>query len=365
MFIAEILIIITTAVLNILIFIKFIKEKYLFNLMVSFLSLITLGIYCANFVINIMYNTVILKEYIENILLIFMIVVPLLVYVIEINIRIFNLINIKRDIKMKKYEQAIEKLLIHVKRFGKTDNSYYLLGLCYKEIKEYIEARDTFAIAVENNPSDYKAYFEFGNILEMTGKQDTAIIMYKNCLKLKPNYYEALESLGIVYTSCKMYNDAVKIYETAISYHSEASELYYNLAMIQMELKMIEAALDNFIKASQYNSTLYSASYNAGIIKKASGDIDGAIEFLKKARSSTIYGGRAYYELAKIYSSKNEINRAKTCLEYAILINPDFLKDAKTEIVFTNIKEYLYEFDDELKKLELNKKSKINYISKD
>ena len=365
MLIVEIFIMFITITVNILLFIKFIKEGYTINLIVSFLSLLTLGIYSANFVVHILYEAVIIKEYVKSILLIFMIIIPLIVYITEINVRIFSLINIKRDIKTKKYEQAIEKLLVHVKRFGKTDNSYYLLGICYKENKEYIEARDTFAIAVENNPSDYKAYYEFGNILEMTGKQDTAIIMYKNCLKLKHNYYEALESLGIVYTSCKMYNDAVKIYEIAISYHSEASELYYNLAMIQMELKMIEAALDNFIKASEITPTLYSASYNVGAIKKARGDSDGAIEYFKKARSSTIYGGKAYYELAKIYSSKNEVDRAKTCLEYAILINPDFLKDAKTEMVFTNIKEYLYEFDDEIRKLELNKRRKINYITKE
>ena len=312
-----------------------------------------------------MYNSTIIQEYIQNILLIFMIFIPILIYVIEINIRLVSLMNIQYEMKNKRYEQVISKLLRHVVRFGKVDKSYYLLGICYKELKKYIEARDIFAMAVENNPQDYKAYFEFGNILELTDKKDTAIIMYTNCLKLKPDFYEALESLGILYTSFKMYNDAVKTYEIAINHHPEASELYYNLAMIQMELHLTNEALENFITASKLNPTLYSASYNAGYIKYVQGDNDSAIEFFKQAKSSTIYGGKAYYQLAKIYSSKNEVERAKTCLEYAILINPDFLKDAKTEMVFTNIKEYLYEFDDELKKIEDIKKRKNNYITKE
>ena len=365
MLITNILIILSAIILNILLFCKYIKEKYIINLIVSFFSLIALGIYAVDYITEITLQYARYSTYIRTILIVVMGIIPIILYVVQVNIRMVSLIKIKCYMKKKKYSQAITKLEKHVKRFGKTDKSYYLLGLCYKETKDYIEARDNFAKAVQNNSNDYKAYYEFAHILEITDKIDTAIIMYINCLKLKPDFYDALENLGIVYTACKLYNDAIKVYESAIKYHPEASELYYNLAMIQMELNLSNDALKNFVIASKLNPNLHSASYNAGYIKYIKGDIEGAIEYFKLARSSTLYGGKAYYQLAKIYSSKNEVDRAKTCLEYAILINPDFLKDAKTEMVFTNIKEYLYEFDDELAKLEQTKRRRANYIVKD
>lgn len=352
-------IIITTVIiiLNLLLALKYIKDKYVVNLIGMIISMFSFSIYICYVVFSVNMSFII-----QNILLIFMFVLPVCIYCLEINRKNIYVHNIKKCIKNKEYTKVILKINKFIKKYGKDSYICYLLGISYKNTGEYIEARDTFSIATQLNSLDYKSYYELGNILDLTNKKETAIIMFNNSLKVKPDYYDAIEALGICYTSTKLYNDAIKVYKDGLNYHKKSYELYYNLAMLQMEVGAVDEALENFLQVLELKPTVYSASYNVGYIYYIKGDNDNAIKYYERARSSTLHGGRAYYELSKIYAVKNEIERAKTCLEYAILINPDYIKEAKVEIVFTNIKEYIYEYEDDLAVLENNKRRNKDYM---
>ncbi len=361
MHIEKIIIITIILVLNGLLAEKYIKKNFKINLYVISLSTFALGIYSTYAVLDIY-----MHNYMQNILLVVMFILPLLIYMIESYNMLINR-NIKyRLIKMamssSKYELAIKRINNYITRYGKFESLYYDLGMCYKMINDYASATDAFAKAVEFDKKDYKSYYELGRILDETDKKDTAIIMFSNSIKTKPDFYEALESLGICYTSKARYMDAINVYKEALKYHDSSYELYYNLAMLQMEIGSHEEALESFVKAGEYKPRLFSAYYNIGLINYMKGNNEEAIRYFKEARSSTIYGGKAYYNLAKIYASASDNIRALSCLEYAIEINSSFLKEAKTELVFEKIRGNIYEYEADMTLLEEGKKRRKDYL---
>lgn len=357
MFIEKIIIVMAVISLNTLLSFKYIKDKYVINLIIMFLSIFSFGIYICYAYLDV--NMSLLKQ---NVLFIFMFAIPSYIYISGINENRLKYMNINKDINNGNYQKAIQKLEKIILKHGRKSSSCYLLGMAYKLNGDYLEARDYFTIATELDNLDYRSYYELAGVLELIGEKDKIIVMYNNSLKIKPDFYDAIESLGIYYTASKMYNEAIQIYTKGLEYHDSSYELHYNIAMIQMEVGLIDEALDNFLKAIDINPKLYSASFNAGYIYNRKEDKNNAVKYFEKARSSTFSGGRAYYELAKIYSGLDEIERAKTCLEYAILINPDYLKDSKSEIVFTNILEYIYEYEEDLNVLETNKRRHKDYM---
>ena len=63
---------------------------------------------------------------------------------------------------------------------GRKPQTIFLLAECFYQINEFEQAKETIYEVIEKDPSNYKAYFLLGNILE---KDDTenAIDMYKKC----------------------------------------------------------------------------------------------------------------------------------------------------------------------------------------
>ena len=70
------------------------------------------------------------------------------------------------------------------------NNEYlYILGMCYKDLKDFIRARDSFALAIEFDDKDYKSYYEYGLILDSTNKKEAALIMFEKAIKIKPDFF--------------------------------------------------------------------------------------------------------------------------------------------------------------------------------
>lgn len=289
--------------------------------------------------------------------------IPLTFSILQLNniilSRKYLYFKMKLAYKNENYDDTIKLLqrLIYIE--GRKSIYYYYLGMCYKFKKEYTNSKDSFALAIEYDKRDYRAYYELGVLLDSVNKKETAIIMLNNSLRIKPDFYEAFEALGICLTSQAKYEDAVKVYEIAISYHPNSCELYYNVAMIEIELGNYDLAEEYFKKAVKIKPKLYSAYYNIGKINYFKGDLNKAIEFFKLARSSTLYGAKAYYKLANVYSAKNELEKAMSCLEYAMEIEPSFIKEAQTDFMFTDLKERIEDYIN-MKKEREKKEKKID-----
>ena len=268
----------------------------------------------------------------------------------------------KSAYKNREYQNTIKLIEKIVLTEGRKAEYLYILGQCYKELKDFINARDSFALAVDLDNKDYKSYYELGLILDETNKKETAMVMFKKALSIKPNFYEAAEALGICLTSQGRFEDAVKAYKDSVKIHENSCELYYNIGMLQMELGHYDDATKAFERACEINPNLYTGFYNLGAIEYMKGEYDKAIEYYKRIVKSSIYGPKAYYKIAICYAAKKEYDLSMTSLEYVIEVDPKYLKMAKKDFIFKDMLDKIEQYEKNKEELERLKREKKNYM---
>lgn len=126
---------------------------------------------------------------------------------------------------------------------------FYVRGLYYEAIEDYITALKDFNKAIELNPNDYLAFYERGNSKSNLGDLRGAIQDYTKVLELSPNYWNA----------------------------------YYNRGCVRMDLKDYSGSIQDFNKVLEYNKDFASVYFNRGLSKIACGEIDSGCLDLSKA----------------------------------------------------------------------------------
>lgn len=269
----------------------------------------------------------------------------------------------KAMFKAKEYDKTILYINKLVSIEGRNNEYMYILGKCYKNKNDYINARDSFALAIELNEKDYLSCYEFGLILDETNKKEVACAMFNKALKLNPNFYEAAEALGISLTSQGKFKKAIYVYRKTLSKFPKSYEIYYNIGMLEMELGNYEKAIDAFSSCANIKPDLFMAHYNIGKLNYILKNYDDAIDAYKKIIHSTIYGPKAYYKMAIIFAIKKEYEKAMANLEYAIELDENFIKEAKEEYSFNSMRSQIDEFCIAREAILERKKTKNNFMS--
>ena len=276
MVIEKVVTIVIIVVLNFFLSHKFVKRYVPENIFIEAIASFAFGSYLV-FTINQIY----IPEFIQILLITSMFFIPLIFVVLQYNNIILTrkilYYKMKWNMYLQDYEKAKNLLYKLIEQTGRKSQYYNYLGICYKHLNDYVNSRDSFALAVELDKTDYLSYYELACILDETNKKETAIIMFNNALRIKPDFYDAAESLGICYTSQARYEEALRIYRNALEYNPDSFELYYNIAMVKLEVGEYDEAEKNFEKAADLKPKLYSAYYNIGIINYLKGkSIDSA-----------------------------------------------------------------------------------------
>lgn len=340
--------------------------KYIKRYAPENLIIIPIVSFCIGSYISFTYYNVYIPIYIQICIFLFSFVLPIIAIILQYNNIIITrkilYYKMKYSFFSKEYEKTVEYISRLVVYEGRTAEYLYILGICYKNLNDFINARDSFALAVELDKNDYKSYYELGLILDETNKKDIAIAMFNKAIKLQPNFYEAKEALGICYSSQGKFKEAVQVYKKALEKHPDSYEMYYNIAIIEMELEEYEEAKAAFKKASEIKADLYTALYNLGNICCLFGEYDEAIEAYKKMLNSGVYGPKAYYKIALVYAEQKEFEKSMATLEYAIELEPKYIKKAKEEDTFDDMREMInkYLLDKEI--LENKEKQRRNYM---
>ncbi len=340
---------------------KYLKINAKLNIVIICISSFFVGGYVGFTIYNVYMPLVF-----QIITFIFVFLLPIATLILQYNdikIKRFSLkMKIKNSYSLREYENTLKYIQSLSEIDGKKAEYLYLSGKCYKHLNDFINARDSFALATQLDRSDYKSYYELGIILDETNKKDTAIVMFNKALKLKPDFYEAMEAYAICLTSQARFKEAREIYVKSLKTFPTSYELYYNIAMLNLQLKEVDKALEAFEKSVELKSDLYTAYYNIGNIYYFKKDYDKAIEAYKNMFPSPTYSKIAYYEIAKIYSITSQKEKAMATLEYLFELDPKYVKDARNEYVFSNMKDMINEYlmDMEIKKAK--QKEKRNYM---
>jgi len=140
-----------------------------------------------------------------------------------------------------KAEKAIEefKQLIDM---DPSARSYAFLGLSYRELGRFDEARKYFQEGQKKDPRNVSCLFNIGYIEARQGNHEAAEHLFQQALRLNPEHPEALLELANLRISSARYVEAAELLRKFVRVADSPAPGYYKLAMVERSLHQTEAA---------------------------------------------------------------------------------------------------------------------------
>ncbi len=123
-----------------------------------------------------------------------------------------------------------------------TSRSYVFLGLSYRHLGKFEEAKKYFLEGLKNNPRDAACLFNLGYIEGRQGNAGGAERYFQDALRANPDYPEALLELANLRITAKRYEEAAELLRKYVKVSRDAAGGYYKLAMVERNLHQMEAA---------------------------------------------------------------------------------------------------------------------------
>ena len=140
-----------------------------------------------------------------------------------------------------KVEKAIDefKLLIDL---DPSARSYAFLGLSYRHLGRFDEARKYFQEGLKLDPRNASCLFNMGYIEGRQGNQAAAEQLFQRALKSNSDFSEALLELANLRIAAKKFEEAATLLRRYVKVSRDPASGYYKLAMVERSLHQTEAA---------------------------------------------------------------------------------------------------------------------------
>jgi len=140
-----------------------------------------------------------------------------------------------------KTEKAIEEFnrLLDIE---KSARSYAFLGLSYRNLGRFDEAKTYFQRGIALDPHSPTCLFNLGFIAERQGDAAVAERYFQETLKYNPKYSDALLELANIQSAAKKFSQAAELLRRYVKVAPDPANGYYKLAMVERSLHETEAA---------------------------------------------------------------------------------------------------------------------------
>jgi tetratricopeptide (TPR) repeat protein len=140
-----------------------------------------------------------------------------------------------------KTEKAIEvfKTLVGL---DPSARSYAFLGLSYRHLGRFDEARKYFQEGLTQDPRNPSCLFNMGFIEGRQGNNAAAEDYFHKALKFNPDFPDALLELANLRIESKRYEEAAQLLRRYVKVSPKPASGYYKLAMVERSLHQTEAA---------------------------------------------------------------------------------------------------------------------------
>lgn len=120
--------------------------------------------------------------------------------------------------------------------------SFAFLGLSYRRLGRFDEARKYFLQGLKRNPHDAICLFNLGYMEERQGNEKKADDLLRQALRYKPDFPEALLELANLRIAQKQFSEAAEVLRHYVKLSQSPSTGYYKLSMVERSLHQNEAA---------------------------------------------------------------------------------------------------------------------------
>lgn len=133
------------------------------------------------------------------------------------------------------------------------------LGVIYKDLGKYREAKEHFQKALAINPNSAKVHNNLGLIYYLRGDHGRALAEYKEALASDPDNLESYTNLGVLYKKIGDLARALESFRKALSINPFHPETNYNLGLIYEARGEIEKSISHYKKFIRYSSKDYAS----------------------------------------------------------------------------------------------------------
>ncbi|MGB8473390.1 MAG: tetratricopeptide repeat protein [Candidatus Acidiferrum sp.] len=120
--------------------------------------------------------------------------------------------------------------------------SYAFLGLSYRHLGRFDEARKYFEAGLKKDPQNASCLYNMGYIEERQGNHARAETLLQQALSSDPNLSEAMLELANLRIAKKQFQAAAELLRRYVKVSHEPSSGYYKLAMVERSLHQMDAA---------------------------------------------------------------------------------------------------------------------------
>lgn len=120
--------------------------------------------------------------------------------------------------------------------------SYAFLGLSYRRLGRFDEARRHFEEGLKHDPHDAVCLFNLGYMEERQGNEAAADTLFQQTLRYKPDFAEALLELANLRIANRKFSEAAELLRKYVKLSQNPSTGYYKLSMVERSLHQTEAA---------------------------------------------------------------------------------------------------------------------------
>lgn len=218
--------------------------------------------------------------------------------------------------KKQRFKEAIPKLKTAVEKDKNFPEAHYMLGYCYKNSNDFINAEQQYKKAINLDSKFEKAYVALGNIQALSDRKAEAINTYSAVLAINENNYRANFALGKVYYDKKEFKKAVPYLKKAVTVKKKYVLAHTVLGLTYKNLNQLDDAVNEFDMAITYekmSNKKGSYYFRMGEIlveaKKYKKAEQALLNALKYGRSSTIKAGSNFY-LGEVYRMSGRRTKA-------------------------------------------------------
>ncbi|MBN1851559.1 MAG: tetratricopeptide repeat protein [Pirellulales bacterium] len=202
-------------------------------------------------------------------------------------------------------------------------------GVSYAQIGMYREAFDDFCRTLELRPNHAKAYSNRGALYEQSGNLTSAIDDYRRAIELDPTLAFAHAGCGRASHHLRQYDVALAELDEAIRLAPENATFYKSRADLHADTGNYRAALEDYGRAVERNPLLAEAFRNGAWLLATCPDArfrseENALESAEKAMELTCEDRHLYLDtLAAAQANAGRFDEAVQTAEMAIEEAPD------------------------------------------
>jgi tetratricopeptide (TPR) repeat protein len=188
--------------------------------------------------------------------------------------------------------------------------------------KQYAAALAEWEKALELDPGDAKANYNYGLGLTRAGRLDEAIPHFEKAVEADPRFAEAYNNLGIVRVQKGRVDEAIQYFQKSVQLEPDYGDAHNNLGAALLQSGRFEEAIPHFQKAVEVIPDFADAHNNLGIALVQSGRPDEAIPHFQKAVEVKPTFADAHDNLGIVLLQKGKVDEAIPHFQKALEIDP-------------------------------------------